>query len=168
MLRVQAHQPQQFGNALAALYRSTFSALVILGLYYLWKPFELEDPVACYAMLLLSWASGCTVGLIFLSLSPWSPGLTNVLTTVYTRVNMIASGKMFVANMMPGFLLDAFDWNPLFHLIDQNRGFVFINYTPHNSNLAYPFYFTLTMLMIGLMAEFVTRNAISLSWSAAR
>ena len=45
---------------------------------------------------------------------------------------------------------------------------MFINYTPHNSNLSYPFYFTLTMLMIGLMAEFVTRNALSLSWNAAR
>ena len=69
---------------------------------------------------------------------------------------------------MPTYMLNLFDWNPLFHLIDQNRGFVFINYTPHNSNLAYPFYFTLTMLMIGLMAEFVTRNALSLSWNAAR
>ena len=81
---------------------------------------------------------------------------------------MIASGKMFVANMMPGFLLRAFDWNPLFHLIDQTRGFVFINYTPHNSNLSYPFYLTVTLLMIGLMAEFVTRNMMSLSYMAGR
>ena len=81
---------------------------------------------------------------------------------------MIASGKMFVANTMPTFLLSMFDWNPLFHIIDQTRGFVFINYVPRNSNLEYPFYFTLAMLMIGLMAEFVTRNSVSLSWSAGR
>jgi hypothetical protein len=31
------------------------------------------------------------------------------------------------ANTMPYFMLAMFDWNPLFHLIDQARGFTFIN-----------------------------------------
>lgn len=156
------------GNALAALYRSTFSAFVILGLYYLWKPFELENPVACYAMLLLAWGSGCTIGLIFLALNPWSPAFSGVLTTLYTRVNMIASGKMFLANSIPSHILVFFAWNPLFHIIDQARGFAFINYTPHHSSIEYPVYVSLACLMVGLMAEFVTRRAVSLSWSAGR
>lgn len=156
------------GNALAALYRSTFSAFAILGLYYLWVPFELENPLACYGMLLLAWASGCTIGLIFLSLSPWNPSLTSVLTTLYTRANMIASGKLFLANTVPAHILVFFDWNPLFHIIDQSRGFAFINYTPHHSSLSYPIYVSIACLMIGLMAEFATRQAVSVSWSAGR
>lgn len=42
---------------------------------------------------------------------------------------MIASGKMFVANTLPNFMLAMFDWNPLLYTIDQARGFAFINYT---------------------------------------
>jgi ABC-type polysaccharide/polyol phosphate export permease len=39
---------------------------------------------------------------------------------------------------MPGYMLVFFDWNPLFHLIDQTRGFVFNNYFPHHSSIEYP------------------------------
>jgi ABC-type polysaccharide/polyol phosphate export permease len=61
-----------------------------------------------------------------------------------------------------------FDWNPLFHTIDQARGFAFINYNPHFSNWQYPLYVGITLLMIGLMGEFYTRQYASASWSAKR
>ena len=72
---------------------------------------------------------------------------------VYIRANMIASGKMFVANMLPTSMIAFFDWNPLFHVIDQARGFVFVNYFPHYTNWQYPLYFTLVVLVLGFMAE---------------
>ena len=56
---------------------------------------------------------------------------------VYRRVNMLASGKMFVANTLPSFMLAMFDWNPLFHCVDQARSMMFINYSPIHSNLSY-------------------------------
>ena len=86
----------------------------------------------------------------------------------YQRANMIASGKMFVVNTLPTFMMNMFDWNPLFHIIDQTRGFVFINYTPHRTSLEYPYYVGLALLMIGLMAEFYTRQYASSSWEAKR
>ena len=86
----------------------------------------------------------------------------------YTRADMVFSGKMFLANATPMHILIFFMWNPLFHIIDQTRGYAFINYSPRNSNLEYPVYATLALLMIGLMGEFVTRKAESLSWSAGR
>ncbi|QFQ87805.1 ABC transporter [Paracoccus kondratievae] len=156
-------------TALAALYRQTFSAVVVLaGYHYMIQPIHLDDPLGCYGMLLLAWFSGCCVGLIFLAIRPWSPQTAQVLTQFYQRLNMVFSGKMFVANMMPNFLLHMFSWNPLFHVIDQTRGFAFINYSPRNSSLDYPIYAALTLLMIGLMAEFFTRKAASISWSAGR
>ncbi|TWI34355.1 ABC-type polysaccharide/polyol phosphate export permease [Paracoccus sulfuroxidans] len=155
--------------ALATLYRQTFSSLVILtGYNALINPIHLENPLACYGMLLLAWFSGCCIGLIFLALRPWWPEAAKILSQFYQRINMLASGKMFVANTLPLFMLHMFAWNPLFHIIDQTRGFAFINYSPRNSNISYPIYVTLALLMIGLMAEFVTRRSASISWNAAR
>jgi len=65
-------------------------------------------------------------------------------------------------------MLVLFDWNPLFHTIDQARGFIFLHYNPHFSSVSYPLYLTAALIMIGLMAEFYTRKNASLSWSAGR
>jgi ABC-type polysaccharide/polyol phosphate export permease len=81
---------------------------------------------------------------------------------------MIASGKMFVVNTLPPFMYDMFSWNPLFHNIDQARGFVFINYYPHKTSLMYPIYIGLVLVMLGLIGEFYTRRHASLSWEARR
>ena len=117
-------------------------------------------------MFLLAWASGCAIGLVLLAAKPWVPGVVRIASTIYTRANMIASGKMFVANTLPSSMLAMFDWNPLFHTIDQARGFSFINYYPHNSTILYPIKLTIVMLLIGMMGEFVTRRSASLSWTA--
>ena len=89
-----------------------------------------------------------------------------MVQTVYQRANMIASGKMFVVNTLPSFMLSMFDWNPLFHTIDQARGFTFINYNPRYTSTEYPLYVGLVLLMIGLLGEYYTRHRASLSWSA--
>lgn len=157
------------GAALATLYRQVISCIVILSTYHLAvTPITIYDPVGAAALFLLSWFSGCCIGLIFLGLRPWSPQGAKVATTVYQRINMFASGKFFVANTMPNFLLPWFAWNPLFHLIDQERGFLFINYAPHKTSLLYPLWFSLAALMVGLLINFTTRKYESLSWSATQ
>jgi len=79
---------------------------------------------------------------------------------------MIASGKMFVANTLPGLMLAMFDWNPLFHTIDQARGFAFINYNPHNSSIIYPINIGIALMALGLIGEYYTRKRASSSWGA--
>ena len=74
--------------------------------------------------------------------------------------------KMFLANTLTPHLLSFFDWNPLFHCIDQARGFAFVNYVSRNSNWEYAFYFGLVFLLIGMMSEFYTRKHASASWIA--
>ena len=71
----------------------------------------------------------------------------NILLMVYRRVNMLAM----------------FDWNPLFHCVDQTRGVMFINYSPIYSNLSYPLKVALEAIIIGLMLEFFTRKRASKS-----
>lgn len=56
--------------------------------------------------------------------------------------------------------------NPLYHVIDQTRGFVFLNYSPHYSSIDYAVKVTLICILIGLMGEFYTRRHASISWGA--
>lgn len=156
-------------SALGILYIQLLSLAVILfGFHVAYKPLDIYDPAGAFAMLILAWFTGCALGLVLLAIKPWFPTVVQVFTTVYQRANMIASGKMFVANTLPGFMLAMFDWNPLFHSIDQARGYAFINYNPRYSDPMYPLWVGLILLMIGLMGEFYTRRHVSASWSARR
>lgn len=152
---------------LASLYIQVLSAVVILSLYYtIFTPFVIDNWIGTIGMFLLAWLSGVGVGMVFFAIKPWFPGFIGIASMVYARANMIASGKMFLANTLPPKMLSLFDWNPLFHCIDQARGFIFINYHPHNSSITYPLYVSLVLIMIGLMGEFYTRKHISKSWTA--
>jgi len=156
-------------GALSALYINATSLIVILALIHTTsQPLDIHYWPGALAMFILAWASGCAVGLVLMALTPWRPELIDIIKQIYIRANMIASGKMFVANMMPSSLIAFFDWNPLFHIIDQARGFTFRNYFPHYSSWEYPVYATILLVMIGLMGEFYTRKHASASWDAAR
>lgn len=153
--------------ALGSLYTQVLSAAVVLYIYHAaFVPITIHDPVGVVAMMLLSWASGVAIGTILLAAKPWQPDAVAIIAQLYQRANMIASGKMFVANAMPSSMLAMFDWNPLFHTIDQGRGYIFLNYNPHYSSWEYPLKVTLVLFVVGLMAEFFTRKHASLSWGA--
>ena len=155
--------------ALGTLYLQLLSIGVILFFYHVVvTPITIHDPVGAMGMILLGWFTGIGVGLVFMALRPWAPDVVSIMTTVYSRANMIASGKMFVANALPSYLLVMFDWNPLFHIIDQSRGYIFINYNPHFTSVSYPLYIGIGLLMIGLMGEFYTRQRASASWGASQ
>jgi len=155
--------------AFGALYVQVLSLGIILFVYHVaFVPLEISQPIAAFAMLLLSWFTGAALGLVLLAIKPWFPTAVSVFTTIYQRANMIASGKMFVANTLPTFMLTMFDWNPIFHTIDQARGYAFLNYNPRNTDPMYAFWVGLVLVMVGLMGEFYTRRHASISWSARR
>jgi ABC-type polysaccharide/polyol phosphate export permease len=157
------------GAALGALYLQTLSAVVVLFIYHAaFVPITIHQPVGMLGMHLLSWISGVAIGMLFKAAMPWAPDFFGLASSIYSRMNMIASGKMFVANAMPTFVLAWFDWNPLFHTIDQGRGYIFLNYHPHYSNIWYPMAVTAACMMLGLMGEFYTRKHASVSWGARR
>ncbi len=155
--------------ALSSLYLQTLSLVTVLFIYHVAvTPVVIDNMVGAYGMVLIAWISGVGVGMIFLAIKPWAPGFATIGSNIYSRANMIASGKMFVANSLPSSMLVLFDWNPLFHAIDQARGFIFLHYNPHFSSWTYPLYVSAGLIMIGLMAEFYTRKNASVSWSAGR
>lgn len=155
--------------AFSALYIQVISlGAILIGYHLLWTPIEVHQPIGALAMLGLAWFFGVAVGSIFLALKPWMPGPTAIVQQIYTRINMFASGKMFVANTLPAAMVAMFTWNPLFHIIDQGRGFIFINYNPMKTSLTYPICASVVILVIGLIGESFTRKRVSLSWSAVR
>lgn len=155
--------------ALAVLYRQMLSGIVILGLYHLAvTPITFYFFPGCLAIFLLGWFGGVCVGLVFVGIRPWMPKAVGIMTQVYQRVNMIASGKMFVANSLPNFVLPWFSWNPLFHVVDQLRGYLFVNYTPQKTDYHYAIWVFIGLLMVGLLINFAARKYESLSWGAAQ
>ncbi|MEM6386015.1 MAG: ABC transporter permease [Pseudomonadota bacterium] len=155
--------------ALSTLYTQIVSvAAILLGYHLLWTPLEIYQPVGAIAMVLLAWFSGIAVGVCFLAVKPWVPKATGTVQQIYVRFNMFASGKMFVANMMPATMIYFFSWNPLFHIIDQGRGYMFVNYNPLKSNLEYPITISVVLLIVGLLGESQTRKYVSLSWFAGK
>ncbi|WP_412504974.1 ABC transporter permease [Roseovarius sp. SYSU LYC5161] len=156
-------------SALSSLYIQVLSVAVVLYIYHAaFTPITIEDPVGAMGMLLLAWFSGCAAGMVFLGLKPSLPDFVAVVAQLYRRAQMIASGKMFVANALPASMRALFDWNPLYHTIDQARGFAFINYNPMFSSISYALTVSVVLVMIGLMLEFYARRNVSLSHEATR
>ncbi|MGR3616898.1 MAG: ABC transporter permease [Paracoccaceae bacterium] len=154
-------------GALGVLYINFFTLALVLFCYHvLVFPFEIYRPLGAIGMVFLAWFTGIAIGLLFLVIRPWFPRMTGIIQMVYMRANMIASGKMFLGNSIPGYMLPMFEWNPLFHCIDQARGFMFINYNPLFSDWHYAFYVGVGFIVVGLMIEFVTRRSVSASWGA--
>ncbi len=155
--------------ALGTLYIQIFSAAIILYIYHaVISPLTFDQPVGMMGMLLLSWATGISIGLMLRAAMPWQPRVISTIAQVYSRLNMIASGKMFVANAMPTAILQFFDWNPLFHVIDQGRGFIFLNYAPRYSSIEYPIYVMLACVTLGLIGEYYTGKRVSVSWTMGK
>lgn len=155
--------------ALGALYLQTLSAAVVLYVYHAAiSPITIYEPVGMMGMFLLAWISGVAIGMVFKAATPWAPEFFGIASQIYSRMNMIASGKMFVANTMPTSILAFFDWNPLFHTIDQGRGFIFLNYHPRYSSIEYALIVVGACMMLGLMGEFYTRKHASASWGAGK
>lgn len=154
-------------TAMSALYTQVLSAAFVLYFYHAaFVPLTIDQPVGMMGMLLLSWGTGVAIGMMLLAAKPWAPDAVTMIGLIYQRANMVASGKMFVANAMPTYIISMFDWNPLFHTIDQARGFIFLNYNPHYSSISYPVKVMIACIMIGLMGEFYTRRHASSSWGA--
>ena len=93
---------------------------------------------------------------------------TEVDATAAPKTTAAAPSDTVMANITPAHILALFMWNPLFHCIDQTRGYMFLNYDPRYTSALYPVTTTFVLIVIGLMAERYTEKHISASWNAKR
>jgi len=152
-------------SSLSGLYLNFLSIAIILtivgilrGHLEIYRPFHLIFPF------FMAWASGVAIGMLFLVATPFAPRFVPIIAQLYRRANMLTSGKMLPANYMSAGMVKWFDWNPLFHTIDQSRGEAFINYFPHRSNMEYPVIFTISAITFALIVESWLRKNMSVSW----
>ncbi len=155
--------------AFSALYIQFFAmAAVLIFAHVVIEPIHFYDAKGFFICFVLAWGSGAAIGLVLLAVSPFFPKTVGIITTIYQRANMVFSGKMVLANTLPGSILPVFAWNPLFHAIDQARGYAFINYAPKHTSLMYPFIIICIFVVIGLMLEHWARKYSSESWASRR
>ncbi len=153
-------------TALSSLYIQIFSmSIVFLIAHTLIEPivfYNFKGFIFCF---FIAWLSGASIGLLFLAIAPFAPSIIGLVSSFYRRANMIFSGKMVLASTIPGFLLPMFTWNPLFHSIDQARGYTFINYNARVTDINYPIILSFIFIVIGIMLEHWARKYVSESWS---
>lgn len=151
-------------KAFAGLYLQGVAVTIIVVLLWIFgMKLTVDNPAGMVLPVFFSWASGISIGLIFMMVAPVAPLAVKAITPFYMRAQMITSGKFMPAAYMPGSLLPWFEWNPLFHTIDQARLAAFVNYNKEVSNMSYPIWFTLVAITLGLMGEFWSRNNLSRS-----
>lgn len=142
--------------------------LVVVYIYHIAvNHVTIHNLAGVFMMLLLAWFSGIGIGMVFYALKPWFPQFATVGSTIYARANMIASGKMFVANTVPWNIIVLFSWNPLF-TSSTNAGVHVHQLQPALLELALSLIVSTVLLVIGFMGESYTRKHASLSWSARR
>ncbi len=156
-------------KALTNLYQLFLSSVIMLvTVNYFFEPLNIDNVLGFLGMFLLAWFTGASIGMVLYAATPWAPEVVNIIKLIYMRLNMVASGKMFVANMLNAKMLALFSWNPLFHTIDQARGYAFLDYNPYFSDWTYPLKVAVVFLVVGMLWEHYTRKFISVSWSAGK
>lgn len=148
-----------FGAALSGLYVHIMALLLVgLGTHVLLTPIVVDNVPLTVGCLLLAWLSGLGAGVLAASIRPIAPKFIQITTSLYARGNMVFSGKMVLAGGLSASALNYFLWNPLFHIIDQARGAIFINYTATTTGLTYPALFGGGCFLLGLMIDFRLRR----------
>lgn len=151
-------------SAIGGLYMRTVALIVLLvGYRFFAGEIAVADPAGLLLPFFLAWASGLAIGLVFMLVKPLAPKLVQSIASIYMRLQMFTSGKFIPAAILPASMLPWFEWNPLFHCIDQMRLALFVNYSREVSSPTYAIYVTLVFLTIGMMGEFWMRNNLSKS-----
>ena len=114
----------------------------------------------------VAWLAGVAIGNLMLSLSVFFPKLMKIASQTFQRVNMVFSGKFFLANTVPGNLFWMFSWNPLFHVIDYCRDAAFINYTATRTNINHALWVTFRVFFVSFMLDHWARKYASETWNS--
>jgi len=151
-------------KAFAGLYLQCVAVMIIvIVLWIIGMDLTVHNPNGLVLPVFFAWASGIAVGLVLMVIAPLAPAIMGTFTQLYMRAQMITSGKFIPAGYLPTSLVVYFDWNPLFHCIDQARLETFVNYNKEVSSMSYPIWFTAAFLVLGLMGEFWSRKNLSRS-----
>lgn len=142
-----------WGGAIGRFYNTAMMIVIVFAAkYFLTGVFDINNVFGCISMLLLAWLLGIGVGMIFHYVHYYVSWI-GIFSRAWARTMLWTSGLFFAANNIPRMYLPYLDWNPMLHIIDQSRGYAFVNYTPHNTTLTYPIVVTAIVFLIGRFLE---------------
>ncbi|MBY8974758.1 ABC transporter permease [Rhodobacteraceae bacterium NNCM2] len=150
-------------KAFAAGYKMNLVLLLMLALNFLIRDqWEMQNGLVFLTSLFLAWIGAVAVGGILIAANRY---LTwgSLLQTAYIRVCFLTSGKFMIASQLPDFMRDVMGWNPLFHVLDQFRGAMFLNYAARTTDLLYPVAVYFPLLVVAMLVENYVRNHYSTS-----
>ncbi|MEM7505438.1 MAG: ABC transporter permease [Pseudomonadota bacterium] len=151
-------------KAMASGYKMTVATLILMALNYLLRDvWEMQNGLIFILIVFTAWLGGVAIGMILLAANRylvWG----NLIQMTYIRICFFTSGKFFVAGHMPNAFRSAMDWNPLFHILDQARGALFLNYTADTTSVFYPISVYAVVLVIGMLIE----NYVRVNYSASQ
>ncbi|MEO1491525.1 MAG: ABC transporter permease [Pseudomonadota bacterium] len=150
-------------KSLSILYKNILSFGTLLAMNYLFRDvWHMDNPLLFITAFIWSWIGGVAVGVMILAAQRYF-SWGSMLKTVYVRIMFFTSGKLFVANTLPGFIRWTMDWNPLYHLLDQARSAAFLNYTAHTTTLGYPVMVICILVVFAALIE----NYVRVNFSAS-
>ena len=152
---------------LATLYTQILAfAIMIFAANVLFERIIIYDAKRFAFAFFVAWIAGVAIGNLLLSLSVFFPRLMKLVSQMFQRLNMVFSGKFFLANAVPTSMFWMFSWNPLFHVIDYARDAAFINYTATRTNIHHALWVTFAIFVISFMLDHWARKYASESWKS--
>ncbi|GAA5124121.1 ABC transporter permease [Luteolibacter yonseiensis] len=141
---------------------NTVLAFAVFCLIGLWVGIDISfmdlDTLAiCY---LLTWLSGCGLGLIF-GVGAAHYNEVEKILLVIQRPLLFVSAVMFPISAMPGQAQEWLLWNPLVHTIELSRKALFPLYHAEGANLLYPAIFAIVTTAVGLTLFQLNRNFLT-------
>ena len=124
--------------------------------------FEINNPLDLLTGMCLASGLGGSFGLLFCSLSTFSPTVDRLIAPLLRPMFWI-SALFYPATSVPSHLQGLLLLNPLVHSIELVRRGWFHDYPVADVNVEYPLYVILTVLFAGLLVERAARRRIQLS-----
>lgn len=152
---------------IATLYTQILAFIIMMfAANVLFERMEIHDPKRFAFAFFVAWISGIAIGNLMLSLSVFFPKMMRIIAQMFQRLNMVFSGKFFLANTVPNSIFWMFSWNPLFHTIDFCRDAAFINYTATRTNIHHALWVTFGVFVFSFMLDHWGRKYASESWKS--
>jgi len=124
--------------------------------------FEINNPLDLLVGLCLASGLGGSFGLLFCSLTTFSPTVDRLIGPLLRPMFWI-SALFYPATSVPAHLQGLLLRNPLVHSIELVRRGWFRDYPSVDVNVEYPTYFILAVLFLALLVERAARRRIQLS-----
>ncbi|MEM7236492.1 MAG: ABC transporter permease [Pseudomonadota bacterium] len=150
-------------KAFGAGYKMSLAMLILMAANYLFRDvWAMQDGLVYLFCLFLAWLGAVAIGIMMMAINRYFTWGALIQTT-YIRICFLTSGKFMVAAQTPNFMRDVMGWNPIFHILDQLRGAMFVNYAARTTDLLYPVAVYGSLIVVALLVENFVRTNYSAS-----